>query len=74
MFTLGITLIMIGAVLRIYLKMKAHHVSRTLAPRFVYQRDAELDLLKSNLAPAIIASNLLLISGIAIVLVTAVFN
>lgn len=74
MLTLGITLIIIGAVLRIYLKMKAHNVARTLAPQFVRQRNAELYLLKSSQTPGNIAGTLLLLSGLAIVLVTAIFN
>ncbi len=74
MFTLGITLIIIGAVLRIYLKTKAHHVARTLAPQFVRQRNTELYLLKSSQTPANVAAVLLMLSGAAIVLLTGVFN
>ena len=65
---------MIGAVLRIYLTLKSHHVAKTLTPRFTRQRNVELYLLKTSHQGINIQANIMLVVGFVLVLLTAVFN
>lgn len=74
MLTLGIALLMIGAVMRISLYLKARQVSRTLAPQWVRLRSIELEMHRQKNQRGVVDSVILMTAGMVIILLTAVFN
>lgn len=74
MFTLGILLLAIGCVLRIWVKLSSRQEIRALNPMNVRVRNIELFLLKERKRNGWKDSSILIILGSIIVLITALFN
>ncbi len=74
MFALGIALLLVGIAMRISLRLKDHQSSRNLSPLPVRQRSIQLELIRLKSQRGFVDSGLLLISGLIIVLLTAVFK
>ncbi|MDE5881678.1 MAG: hypothetical protein K2H60_08095 [Muribaculaceae bacterium] len=74
MFALGIALLLVGIVMRISLRLKDHYSTKNLSPRPVGQRSAAMEIIRLKSQRGFVDSGLLILSGLIIVLLTAVFN
>ena len=74
MFALGIALLLVGIVMRICLRLKDYNSTRSLSPRPVQQRSMAIEILRLKSQRGFVDSGLLILSGLIIVLLTALFN
>lgn len=74
MFALGIALLLIGVVMRICVRLRHHESTRNLTPLPVRQRSVQLELIRLKNQRGFVDSGLIILSGVIIVLLTAVFN
>ncbi len=74
MFALGIALLLVGIAMRICLRLKDYQSTKSLSPRPVSQRSSDLEILRLKNQRGFIDSGLLILSGVVIVLLTALFN
>lgn len=74
MFTLGIILLTIGGILKIWMKLSTREETRSLSPRTVSQRTSAIQLMKQRKRYGVIDSNIFIAIGLTLVLITAIFN
>jgi|GEM_PF-1518356 hypothetical protein len=74
MFTLGIILLTIGGILKIWIKLSTREETRALSPQTISQRTSAIQLMKQRKRYGFIDSNILIAIGSILVLITAIFN
>lgn len=74
MFTLGIILLTIGFVLRIWMRLSVRQETRAMSPRPVNERSSAIDVMWKDRRWGVFDSKLFIIAGTILVLITAVFN
>lgn len=74
MFTLGIIFLVVGFILRIWMKLSVRHETRAMSPRSVSERSSAIDVMWRDRRFWVVDSRLLIGIGALLVLLTAVFN
>jgi len=74
MFTLGIVLLTIGCILKIWMTLTTREETRSLSPQTVSLRAHAIHTMKKRTRYSFIDSKILIAIGTAIILKTAIFN
>ena len=74
MFEVGLIIIFVGCMLRIYLKLTARYESDSLSPRRMSERQSALRLIHNKRKLCIADANILITAGALLALITGTFN
>ena len=74
MFTLGIILLVLGSILKVWFRLNHRIARQSLTPRPVLLRMSALEDIDLRKKRGVFDANILLLIGTILVLVTAVFN
>lgn len=74
MFEVGLIIILVGCMLRIYLKLTARFESDSLSPRPLSERQSALRFIHNKRKLGIADANILIAAGTLLALITGIFN
>lgn len=74
MFTLGIILLILGCVMKIWFRLNHREETRSLAPQNILLRNSAIQMIQEKKRKGMFDANVFLIIGTVLVLITAVFN
>ena len=74
MYILGILLLLIGAVLKIWVKLSTREEMRALTPQNVLMRRQEVELIQNKKYLGRVDSTILIVLGIVFTAIAALFN
>lgn len=74
MFEIGIIILIVGCILKIYLKLTAKHSVQSLAPQRLSERNNALHMIQESRRVRVADANVLILVGSFLVLIFGVFN